>query len=115
MGHRPQQVGTEIQRGLGQIILHEMPFERYGLITITGVIVTPNMESAKVFVSSLKNDHDIVDHLNKRAKWFGNELKKKIQMRRLPELLFRYDLTAEEVERLDTLMRTDTSPKKPSL
>jgi|CXWL01.1.fsa_nt_gi ribosome-binding factor A len=103
LSHRPQQVGTEIQRALSQILMEEMPFERFGLVTITEVMVTPGLESARIYVSSLKDNHDVVENLNQRAGKLSSELRKKIQLRKMPQLIFLYDTTAEKEERLNKL------------
>lgn len=86
-------------------MMEEMPFERFGLVTITEVIVTPGLESARIYVSSLKNNHDVVDVLNDRALWFGRSLQKKVQLRKTPQLIFLYDETAEKEERLEKLFK----------
>ena len=91
-------------KAVSPLIQEVLPMERYSLVTVTEVVVTGGLESAKIFVSSLKNDHTVVDVLNQRAGYFKNELKKKVKLRIIPQLFFKYDITAEQDERLTKLL-----------
>lgn len=104
MSHRPQQVAKEIHKAISPLIQEVLPLERYSLVTITDVEVTGGLESAKIFVSSLRNDHTVIDVLNQRAGFFKNELKKKMKLRMIPQLFFKYDIAGEQHDRLHKLL-----------
>ncbi len=88
---------------LGQILMEEMTSQGFGLITITDVVVTPGLEFARVYVSTLKNNPEIADELNAKSKKFTFQLSKKISMRKMPEIKFMYDDSGEKYERIDLL------------
>ncbi len=88
---------------LGSILLEEGTSQGHGLITITDVVVTPGLEFARVYVSTLKSNPEIAQELNNKAKKFTFLLSKKISMRKMPEIKFIYDDSAEKYERIDLL------------
>lgn len=107
MSHRPQQIGKEIMRNLSQILHHELPIEHYGLITITDVVVDTGLETAKIFFTVLNAKANPEDRLNQRAPHFAKELQKKIRIRKLPKLLFRYDDSADRYNRVEELINEE--------
>ena len=55
-GDRGSRVADQIQRDLSELLRLEVKDPRIGLITITGVEVTPDYAHAKVFYSVLPDD-----------------------------------------------------------
>lgn len=112
MSHRPQQVAREILKVLSFVIHEELPIEQFGLITITEVDVSPNLESAKVYFSVLNSTDDIEANLNRKSKWLGRLLQNKILLRKIPTLHFVLDESAERFNRIDDLIRKEEEKLK---
>jgi ribosome-binding factor A len=111
-GHgRPQKLGDLIQRELSELLQRELRDPRVGMITITGVDVSPDFSHAKVFYTTLEPAHvaDAARGLKRAAGFLRSQLAKRIKLYTTPELRFEYD---ESVERGDRLARLINSVNK---
>ena len=96
-----------MQRDLGQIIQHQ--YQKPGtFITVTAVRVTDDLMNAKVLLSIYAPGRDedaIFNHLEEHNAAIRKELASKIrhQVRRIPELHFVKDDTAEYVNKMEGL------------
>lgn len=108
---RPQKLGDLIQRELSELLQREVRDPRVGMITITGVDVSPDFSHAKVFFTVLQKEHleDTAQGLKKAAGFLRSQLARRIRLYTTPELRFEYD---ESVERGDRLSRLIDSTKK---
>ncbi|MGD8427009.1 MAG: 30S ribosome-binding factor RbfA [Balneolaceae bacterium] len=109
MSIRTERLSAVIQQDLGKII--QKSYQRSGsFITITKVDVTPDLMIAKVFISVYapgKDEEAIFAFLEENKAGIRKELAKKIrhQVRRVPELHFINDETAEYVEKMEHLFQ----------
>lgn len=109
MSIRTERLGAVIQRDLGKII--QKSYQTSGsFITVTKVEVTPDLLIAKVHLSVYapgKDEDAIFDHLQEKKVTIRKDLAEKIrhQVRRIPELQFINDQTAEYVERMEGLFQ----------
>lgn len=99
---RSRRVADEIQRELAEVIRLELKDPRVGLITITGVEVTNDLEHAKIFVTSLtgkseeSSHEEVLQSLRRAAGFLRSQLAHRMKLRMVPQLTFAYD---ESVER----------------
>jgi ribosome-binding factor A len=107
---RPQKLGDLIQRELSQLVQQELRDPRVGMITITGVDVSPDFSHAKVFFTILKTENlaEARQGLKRAAGFLRSQLARRIRLYTTPELRFEYD---ESVERGDRLSRLIDSTK----
>ena len=113
-GHgRPQKLGDLIQRELSELLQRELRDPRVGMITITGVDVSPDFSHAKVFFTVLEKQRldDAREGLRRAAGFLRSQLARRIKLYTTPELRFEYD---ESVERGDRLSRLIDSVKNRS-
>ena len=108
---RPRKLGDLIQRELSDLIAREMRDPRVGMITITGVDVSPDFSHAKVFFTTLNKEHleEATQGLRRAAGFLRSQLARRIKLYTTPELRFEYD---ESVERGDRLSRLIDSTKQ---
>ncbi|EXH08291.1 ribosome-binding factor A [Acinetobacter baumannii] len=103
-GQRFKRMGGSIQRGLSELIRQELKDPRLGgLVTISGVKVSPDLGYADVYVTvmgrELSDDQNEVAHretldiLNKASGFLRQELSRRIKTRITPRLRFHYDKT----------------------
>jgi len=117
MSRRTERVNELIREELSELLLREVRDPRLErLISITHVDVTPDFFNARVFVSIMatqKQQEDALHALNSAAAFFHRELKVRIQMRRIPFLVFKQDTSIEEGARmlsiLEDVAHTDSS------
>lgn len=107
---RPQKLGDLIQRELSDLVQRELRDPRVGMITLTGVDVSPDFSHAKVFYTTLDPAHvdEAAKGLKRAAGFLRSQLAKRIKLYTTPELRFSYD---ESVERGDRLSRLIDSVK----
>ena len=108
---RPQKLGDLIQRELSELVQRELRDPRVGMITITGVDVSPDFSHAKVFFTVLDPAKlpGAKEGLQRAAGFLRSQLAKRIKLYTTPGLRFEYD---ESVERGDRLSRLIDSAKK---
>ena len=108
---RPQKLGDLIQRELSELVQRELRDPRVGMITITGVDVSPDLSHAKVFFTLLSEAHldEARAGLKRAAGFLRSQLAKRIKLYTTPELRFEYD---ESVSRGDRLSRLIDSTRR---
>lgn len=109
MSIRTERLSAVIQRDLGKII--QKSYQTNGsFITVTKVEVTQDLLIAKVHLSVYapgKDEDTIFNHLQENKASIRKDLAGKIrhQVRRIPELHFINDQTAEYVEKMENLFQ----------
>jgi ribosome-binding factor A len=107
---RSRRVADEIQRELAEIIRLELKDPRIGLITITGVEVTNDLEHAKIFVTSLTTQpaetghEEVLRALRRAAGFLRSQLAHRMKLRMVPQLTFAYDESVERGMHLSQLI-----------
>ncbi|EYC76851.1 ribosome-binding factor A [Acinetobacter baumannii] len=103
-GQRLKRKADSVQRELSELIRQELKDPRLGgLVTISGVKVSPDLGYADVYVTvmgrELSDDQNEVAHretldiLNKASGFLRQELSRRIKTRITPRLRFHYDKT----------------------
>jgi ribosome-binding factor A len=107
--HRHERVAEEIAHEINAMLAGELKDPRLeGTVVASEVRVQPDMKHARIFISvqgSEKERVDAIKALEHAAGFIRRELVKRLQLRRLPELHFTLDLTQEQVERIEQLLK----------
>lgn len=107
MSIRTERLGSVIQKDLGQIL--QRSYQPIGtFITVTKVRITDDLSIAKVYLSVFSPNREvqsIYKHIDEHQSEIRFELASKIknQVRRIPEILFFEDDTAEYVNKIENL------------
>lgn len=120
MSRRTERVNELLRDELSDLLLREVRDPRLGgLISITRVEVTPDLCNARVYVSVMQEPEErtaAVRALNAAAAFLHRELKQRLQMRRVPFLVFKLDTSIEEgaavLAHLDEIARQSKAPPK---
>jgi len=132
----PAQGPTQRQLRAGELIRHalveilrEEDFSDAALegvsVTVTEVRMSPDLRHATVFVEPLGGGHaaEVVEGLNRHAKFLRGRLGRHIDMKFTPDLKFLHDESFNEAQRMDRLfddpkvrqdLRRDFTPDAPS-
>lgn len=104
---RSQRVGDLLRQEISDIIMRRMKDPRIGFITVTGVNVTDDLKSARVFVSVLKEEERelTLKVLNEARKMVRSELAKRVKLRAIPVLEFIMDEAIEYGSRIEKLLK----------
>ncbi len=104
---RSSRVAEQVQRELAELIRLELKDPRIGLLTITGVELTPDYAHAKVFYTTLADPsarQGIDAGLRRASGFLRRELGRRIRIHTLPELHFVFDESVERGDRLSRLI-----------
>jgi len=108
MSHRPDQIASLIQRAVQDVIGRSLNDPRVrGLISVTKVLVDPDMSHATVFVSVLPEEkakltmHGLVNAAGRIRRLIGCV----IRLRRLPVLTFRLDDSIKRQAQLEEAIK----------
>lgn len=107
-GRRPQRLGEQIREEISVLLLGGLKDPRLGFATITGVRVTPDLRQAWVYVSvlgSAEEQEQSLEGFRAAASYIRRELGHRLSIRRVPELTFELDHSAERAARIDELIR----------
>ena len=111
---RPQKLGDLIQRELSELVQRELRDPRVGMITLTGVDVSPDFSHAKVFFTTLSEAHvaEATQGLRRASGFLRSQLAKRIKLYTTPELRFEYDESVKRGDRLSRLI--DSTKNRPT-
>lgn len=110
---RSQRVGHLLREEVSDIVLNRVKDPRLGFLTVTDVEVTDDLKLARVYVSTLKDEdrEEAIEILNSARSFVRSELKKRVRMKTIPALEFRFDESArygDKMERLFKKMREES-------
>jgi ribosome-binding factor A len=104
--NRSFRVADQIQRDLAELV-RELKDPRIGMLTISGVEVSPDYAHAKVRFSLLVGDPAECEvALNEAAGYLRNGLFKRLALHTVPTLHFEFDRTTERAAELNALIRS---------
>lgn len=112
---RQLRVGEEIRHALAMIFergdLHD-PALAGRLLTVTEVRVSPDLKNATAFVTPLGGGtgeamREILDGLDRAAPHLRHELGRAVRLKFTPKLRFQQDMSFDEAERIDAIIRSD--------
>ena len=114
---RLRRVADQIQRELSGLLHSELKDPRVGMITLTGVEVSPDLAYAKVFFTTLGDPEALArteTGLRRAAGFLRSELSHRLKLRITPELRFVHDASVERGVRLSKLIDDAVAGKKTS-
>ena len=104
---RADRVADLIKIEISDILLKQIRDPRIGLVTITGVKVTDDLRLAKVFFVEMGKetfDPETMTGLEKATGFLKRELGKRLQLRFVPDLIFKIDYSFAYGSRIDRLL-----------
>lgn len=105
---RSQRVASEMQKELATILQREVHDPRLGFVTVNEVVLSKDLAVAKIYVTVLNADESgkqaNVDALNEMAPFIRHELAKRMRLRHISELHFRYDSSFDTGMRVAELL-----------
>ena len=104
--NRAQRVSDQIQRDLAELIAREVRDPRVGMVTLSGVELTPDYAHAKIYFTAYGSDPAQTEAgLNAAAGHLHNLLFKRLRIHTVPRLAFVRDLSLERGFAMDGLIR----------
>jgi len=87
--------------------MYRLKDPRIGFVTVTGVDMSPDMKNARVYVSILKEeDRELtLEILNSSKSFMRSLLSKRLRMKFIPTVEFRFDTSIEYGYKIDKLLK----------
>jgi ribosome-binding factor A len=108
-GHRPDRVGDQIRQELSELLSRgEVHDPGIGFITLTRVKVTADLQLARVFYTTMgdeKGRKETAKALQRATPFFRRQVGGRLQLRRVPELEFRFDESVAHQDRIEQIIR----------
>ena len=108
-GYRPDRVGDQIRQELSELLSRGAVHDPgIGFITLTRVTVSPDLQQARVYYTSLGDSQarrETAKALERATPFFKRHVGSRLQLRRVPELQFRFDESIEHQDRVEQILR----------
>ena len=93
---RSARVSDQMRNEVADILMRKIKDPRIGFVTVTGVEVSDDLKNAKIFVSSYGGSREeTLKGLKSASAFIRAELGRRMRLRSIPEILFRYDDTVQ--------------------
>ncbi len=105
---RSHRVGEQIHKEISDLLVRGLKDPRIGFVTITAVEVTPDLHLGRVYYSVIGDDKaksDTQKGLENSVPFIRRELGKRLRMRYVPDLLFKFDTSLEYGNRIENIIR----------
>jgi len=103
-----------MKQEIADILMRKIKDPRIGFVTVTDVDLADDLRNAKVFVSIYgDNKDDTLKGLTSAAPFIRAELGKRMRMRFIPEILFRFDGTVEQGAHIMELLHEIEQKQEP--
>lgn len=105
---RAERVGDLIRQELSELLLRAVKDPRVGMVTITGVTVSPDLRAARIYVVSRASDgveDQTLEGLRAAKGFLRGELGRRLRLRNIPNLAFVRDQSLDRAMRISSLLR----------
>ena len=107
--HRPIRVGEQIRDELSALLSRGAVHDPgIGFITLTRVKVSPDLQQARVFYTSLGDEKarkETAKALDRATPFLRRQIGGVLNLRRVPELEFRFDESIAHQDRIEQILR----------
>jgi ribosome-binding factor A len=108
-GFRPNRVGDQIREELSAMLTRgEVHDPKIGFITLTRVQMTPDLQIARVYYTSLGDAaarKDTQKALDRATPFLRRQIGHRVQLRRVPEVEFRFDESIAHQDRIEQILQ----------
>jgi ribosome-binding factor A len=106
---RSDRVADVLKREICEMFFKEVKDPHLGFITVTGVEVSRDLKMAKIFYTILGQPEQVNDStraLRRITPFIRKQLGRKLHMRTIPDILFRFDHSLEYGAKIDSILDT---------
>lgn len=104
---RSEKVAEAVHEFISGLLLKGLKDPRIGFVTLTGVKLTDDLRLATVYFSVVGSDDEKRESekgLNSAKGFIRKELGKNLRLRYVPDLIFKYDVSLEYGNRIESLL-----------
>ena len=110
-GSRPDRVADQIRAELALVLVREVHDPGIGFVTLTRVQISPDLQLARVYYTSLGPTGDdaaarknTARALERAAPFLRRQIGSRLRLKRVPELKFHYDDSIAGQDRIEQLL-----------
>ena len=106
-GSRPDRVADQLRQELAELIAREVHDPGVGFLTITYVKVTPDLQQARVYYTTIGDEKarkETDRALNRTIPFLRRRLGRRLHLKHVPTLDFFYDESIERQDRIERIM-----------
>jgi ribosome-binding factor A len=106
-GSRPDRVAEQIRQEVSILLAHAVHDPGVGLVTITRVTVSPDLQLARVYYTQMgdaRARQDTAKALGRATPFLRRQLGGRMRLRRVPELQFHFDESVEHQDRIERIL-----------
>jgi len=107
VNNRIKRIAAIVQHEIAQLIQREAEDPRIKFVTVTDVVVSPDLSHAKIYITT-RGDKDVAEILvilKGMAKSLRHQLAQNLQLRKTPELHFFDDEVIRKGQKIDELLK----------
>jgi ribosome-binding factor A len=107
MAIRAERVSAEIRKVISEYLIHGLRTPLPGFVTVSNVVVSPDLSVAKISYSVFGSDDEIalVSKILEAEKWLlRQEVAKKMRLRIVPNLVLSLDKSPEKVAHIHKIL-----------
>lgn len=116
-GSRPERIADQIRGEIALLLAREVHDPGIGFVTLTRVQVTPDIQLARVYYTSLGDDKarsNTGRALSRATPFLRRQIGSRLRLRRVPELEFLYDESVAGQDRIEQLLKEIHAADPPS-
>ena len=105
--YRKERLDELLKRELESIICYELSDPRLDHVTVSEVDVSKDLQTARVYIGVLEDkakEREVMNGLEDARGFIRNQIAGRVQLRKVPDLVFRLDRTLGDVQRIDTII-----------
>ena len=106
--NRPERVGEAIRDELSTLLQREVHDPGVGFITLTQVKVSPDLQLARVYYTSMGDEKALKDTakaLGRTTPFLRRMVAQRLRLRKAPELQFFYDQSIAHHDRIEQILQ----------
>lgn len=110
MSIKLERLEQQLRKEISNIIQFDLKKQSLGFITVTDVKLVSDLSYATIFVSILNvSETNRIQRLNELSKTKGfikTTLAHKMKMRKIPDLIFKFDDSLDRYQRIDNILNS---------
>jgi ribosome-binding factor A len=110
---RAARVGDQVREELSTLLARDVHDPGIGFLTITHVKVSPDLQQARVYYTTIGDDKakkDTARALGRATPFLRRQIGQRLQLKRVPELSFFYDEAIERGDRIERILLEINKP-----
>src|SRR5215217_7648705 len=104
---RPSRVGDQLRAEISELLARQVHDPGIGFLTITQVNVTPDLQIARVYYTTLGDDkarRESARALGRATPFLRRQIGSRLRLKRVPQLEFFFDESIERGDRIEQIL-----------